>query len=153
MAQKKQWRDMTRSEKIIGSVVFAVVVVVVLLIIGALVNGQKNSKEGAQSLADKVTVEVSKLDDDTKSTLAATSVGGYQGDIIAVEPHSDDTVKVRVSTYFNESGDEKEGGKNIARNIFNTICADLPELESLYVVSDSSGLESRSVYRSESACR
>ncbi|MDP3999956.1 MAG: hypothetical protein Q8Q11_00775 [bacterium] len=108
----------------------------------------KETPKNEESLVDKVEVALDKLGEGYKSELASTN-GGYRGDIISVEPAvGDDTVKVNVSTRFKDSGDEPDGGRNIARRIFGSICLDVPELESLYVVS-SSGLESKSVYRSQ----
>jgi hypothetical protein len=113
-------------------------------------NDDKPKPKNEKSLEDKVQEALDELGEETKSSLASTSDGGYQGDIIGVESGAgSDTVKVRVSTYFEDSGDENEGGKNIARKIFNMVCMEVPELNSLYVVSDSTGLESRSMYRSD----
>jgi hypothetical protein len=114
----------------------------------------KPEPKDEKTLEDKVEEAIDNLDEDTKRILAATSSEGYQGDIIGVEPAvGSDTVKIRVSTYFDDSGDGLYGGRSIAHKIFAYICRDVPELGSLYVVGGS-GLESRSVYRSQiPACK
>ena len=107
-----------------------------------------------QDLASKVQASLDKLPKETKDMLASTSSGGYQGEIAGVEAHNDDTVKISVSTYFKETGSENDGGQAIARNIFSMVCTEVPELNSLYVTSSSSGLDSKSVYRSDvPACK
>lgn len=112
-------------------------------------SNDKAEPKNEKILADKVKQALDNLGEDMKRTLASTSPDGYQGDIISVEPATyDNTVKVNVSTYFKDSGDGTDGGQGIARRIFSNICFDVPELGSLYVVS-SSGLESKSVYRSQ----
>lgn len=111
---------------------------------------KKEVKQKPKSLANKVKAALDALGEDMKDELASTSPDGYRGEIISVEPASgNDTVKVNVSTYFKGSGDEPDGGQNIARKIFGSICIDVPELNSLYVVSTSSKLESKSIYRSD----
>ncbi|MEX1112852.1 MAG: hypothetical protein WD603_02705 [Patescibacteria group bacterium] len=109
----------------------------------------KEPQKNEESLVDKVEAALDKLGEGMKRELASTSPDGYQGDITSVEPAiGDDTVKVNVSTRFEDSGDGIDGGQGIARRIFSNICLDVPELGSLYVVSGS-GLESKSVYRSQ----
>lgn len=153
MAQKKQWADMTKAEKVKGLIIFSGLLVVVIIVVMVAMSSSKNKDASAQALADKVNAQIEKLDDDTKSNLESTGVSSYRGTIMGAEPHSSDTVKVRVSTQFKDAGDGQEGGKGIARVIFNMICADVPELDSLYVESTSTGLQSKSAYRNESACK
>ena len=116
---------------------------------------EKKEESEKEKLVKKVKAIIDKMDEDERTFLAETSVGGYQGDILGVEQTSyDDAVKVRVSTYFSDPGDSEDGGKNIAFKIFSMVCMDIPELDSLYVVSDGSGLESRSIYRNDiPACK
>lgn len=108
-----------------------------------------NKPKDRNVLVDKVDASLNKLDKGMKDELASTSPTGYRGEIMNVESNSSDDVRVRVSTYFKDSGDGINGGQNIARHIFAMVCMDVPELNSLYVVSNSSGLESRSVYREQ----
>jgi hypothetical protein len=149
-----------------GFIVPLILIIIVLIIIGAVFGGDDkgNSKDTSKPsnedtskteekkdervLAKKVQKALDKLGKDMKTTLAATSPGGYQGDIIGVKPYGSDGVKVELSTYFEDSGDGIDGGQGIARRIFTNICLDVPELNSLYVVSGS-GLDSKSVYRSD----
>ena len=115
---------------------------------------EKKEEVKKVSVVDKVNKVFDGMDKGFKSTLASTSVGGLQGDIVGVEADGDDGVVVKVSTYFTKSGDEEDGGKNIAQKIYSNICLDVPELKTLYVTSTTSGLDSRSVYQSSvSACR
>lgn len=157
---KKEWKDMSRGEKITGIVILAIIGVLIIMSIPSGGGESNTSAEDTQAnnmdaatdenaLVDKVDAELNKLDEDTRSSLASTSVGGYQGNITSIEPAGKDTVIVKVSTYFNEPGNENDGGKNIASKLFNMVCMEVPELNSLYVISDSSGLESHSVYRSD----
>lgn len=145
-----------KQNTIVGAVVF---VVIFVLGITACTGGSDNesntdtttnnqaNESVKESLVDKVKTALDKFDKGFKRELASTRPGGYRGDIVSVEPAvDDDTVKVNVSTYFKDSGDGIDGGQGIARRIYSNICLDVPELESLYVVS-SSGLESKSVYR------
>lgn len=141
------------------AMVFAVLILMgIVIFVTAAIQGKSISDSGKETtnssnLTDEVRSNLDKLGEDTKKSLASTSDTGYQGDITGVEKGiSDGEIKVSVSTYFNESGDEKDGGKNIARRIFNAICFDVPGLNSLYVIGGT-GLESESIYRSESACR
>lgn len=143
--------------------------IILFLALGASESGKKNQAKtetkqeqtsseakvsADQALANKVQASLDKLPKDTKDVLASTSSGGYQGEITGVEAHNDDTVKVNVSTYFKETGSENDGGQTIALNIFSMVCTEVPELNSLYVTSSSSGLDSKSVYRSDiPACR
>lgn len=160
---KQQWNAMPKGVK--TTLKALGVIIVLFILIGIFTpSDSKNSPNNSQSnentqtaqepkdekvLANKVQNALDKLGDDMKKTLASTSPDGYQGDIVSVEPAiGDDTVKVNVSTYFKDSGDGADGGQGIARRIFSNICFDVPELDSLYVVS-SSGLESKSIYRSD----
>lgn len=141
--------------KIIG------VIVLLFIIIGAFTNESdtannantqeagEESKEPEVNIATKVEAALGQFDDDMRQTLASTSQYGYQGDIEKVEADGEDGVKVHVSTHYDDSGDGEDGGKNIARKIFGAICLDVPELKTMYVTSTSSGLDSRSVYRSD----
>lgn len=166
MAERKDWKDMTKSEKVagtIGTIVLAVILVAVLVqLTRAITNNPSDETQqnqaatetaDKQSTADKVSKYLDSLGSELKSGLASTSTGGYRGNIISVEQDGEDGVKVNVSTHFTESGYENDGGQNIAQNIFNAVCADVPELNSVYVVSNATGLESKSFYRSESACK
>ena len=177
---RKKWEEMSKVEKIIGTIGVVIVGFIVLIIISGIIGAiievssnrpknvskieqetdkkskPQNEKSDKQeesriekSLADKVNEQLATLDDLTKSSIASTSASGYQGEIIGAENDSKDTVKVNVSTYFKDTGDKNDGGKNIARNIFTMVCREVPELNSLYVVSMGSGLESRSVYRKD----
>lgn len=111
--------------------------------------GEKGQDQGNKELADTVTKVLDGLGEELKGMLASTGSGGYQGEIISVEGASiSGTVKINVSTYFNDSGDGPDGGQTIARKIFSNVCIAVPELESLYVISGN-GLESKSVYRSQ----
>lgn len=140
----------------------AALVVVALIaffvLVGALSGGEDTTQSNKQNtsevkesdnLVDEVEAALGEFDEDMQSSMAATSIGGYQGEIVGVEADGDDGVIVKVSTYYSEPGEEDEGGKNIARKIFSNICLTVPELDSLYVTSTSSGLDSQSVYRSE----
>jgi hypothetical protein len=147
MADKKEWKDYTPREKKVGMIIIGVLSVLLLLILGSIVASINDGNKRAAVLAQKVQNALDGLSADTKKSLSSTSAAGYQGEIVSVDPDSSNSVKVNVSTYFKEPGDEKDGGKNIAENIFYMICSDIPELQSLYVSSSSSGLDSRSVYR------
>lgn len=163
---KSKW---SKNVKIAVTVVVAVVMLPIIIGVAATdttqqntdtnneqpqVSQQQNDEDKPEpkdeiSLEDKVQEAIDNLDEDTKRILAATSSEGYQGDIIGVEPAvGKDTIKIRVSTYFDDSGDGLYGGRSIAHKMFAYICREVPELGSLYVVG-SSGLESKSVYRSQ----
>jgi hypothetical protein len=135
-----------------------ITLIAVALIIGAvfisvLVSSSGNepktqpakSEAVTEDIADEVGKALDKLGKGMKTELASTS---YRGEIIKVNPDGKDGVKIDVSTYFEDSGDGDDGGQGIARRIFSNICLDVPELQSLYVISGS-GLESKSVYRSD----
>lgn len=123
-------------------IIFSLIAIV--LIISAI--NTFNDSEQSTELAKKVESSLNKVDEETRGYLAGTD--GYSGTIESIQPAiGDGTVKITVSTNF----EKPEDGKVIARNIFNTICADVPDLNSIYVIG-SNGLESSSIYRSESAC-
>ena len=134
---------------------------IALAILGAVIEGddtttdtnnaQAESKEADKGVVNEVEAALAKFDDDFKRTLASTSANGQQGDIEKVEAYGKDGVKIHVSTHFDEPGDEANGGQNIARKIMGNLCLDVPELDSVYVTSTSSGLDSRSVYRNDLA--
>lgn len=108
----------------------------------------------SNELAEAVSQKLDSLKQEGLTDLANTSYGGYQGDVVNVEPAGRDGVKVNISTHFTDPSDNEDGGKRIARNIYAMLCLDIPELNSLYVSSTSSGLDSSSVYRSDvPACR
>lgn len=125
-----------------------------VIIIAVQPNEQKKTdKEKRESdhqlLVDKVQKEIDALDSETNKTMASTSQSGYQGEIVSAEKAiGEGSVKIKVTTHFNNSGREDEGGQNIAYKVFGIICHQVPELKSLYVIG-SSGLESKSVYRSD----
>lgn len=149
MAERKKWQDRNKSEKIIATSALALMAVIVIVFAVAT----NKSASSNNDLAKKTMTAIENLDTETRQTIASTGAGGMQGSILSVEPASGSgSVKVSVTTQFEESGDGQNGGRNIARNIFNAICAKVPDLESVYVVSTGSGLESRSFYRSESVC-
>jgi hypothetical protein len=152
MAHRQRWEDMTKSEKITGLAIFAGLVLLVVLVVTVMNSGKDNDVRSS-NLANRVSSQLDKLDDETKDKLASTGADGYRGEIVGVEPHSDSTVKVKVSTQFKTPGDEKDGGQGIARDIFNMVCADVPELDSLYVESTNTGLQSRSIDRDQTVCR
>lgn len=132
------------------------IVVMVIIVLSVAVTWVSMGAQGSRNeeLATQVKTELMKLDDTARTMLASTGVGGYQGDVVDVKPGSGSNgVLVEVSTYFTNPGNEADGGQMIARNLFNIICSDVPELNSLYVTSTSSGLDSLSVYRSGTACR
>lgn len=155
MTKRKEWNDMSGGEKMIGSIIMIVILVVLLCIIVFSVkrndadrsdtSSKSFKSQAVTTLADKVMAELSKLNDDTKVSLASTGSSGHQGDIKSVDNRGRGEVRVNVSTYT----DNPSEGKIIARNIFNMICIDVPELNSLYVRSGN-GLDSKSIYRSES---
>lgn len=103
------------------------------------------SKEQGSEVSE-VEAALAKLDDETKRSIASVGVSGYQGDIVKTEKHADGDVKVTVSTHFDEP---KEDGLQIARTILSTVCIDSPSVDSLFVVNERTGLESRSAYRSD----
>lgn len=153
MAEKKEWKDMTKSEKITGFFILGVIGLLIIFVVVNVVSSRNESDENSQKLAEKVTQSLDGLGNDMKSAIVS-SPSGYQGNIIGVDPGSGDgEVKVNVSTHFSDSGDGENGGKDIARRVFNVICADVPELNSLYVKSSATGLDSKSIYRSESVCK
>lgn len=102
-------------------------------------------------VVDEVEAALDALGEDMKSMLASTSQGGLQGEIESVEAYGKDGVKIYVTTHFQDAGDGEDGGQTIARKILGNICLDVPELNSVYVSSTTSGLDSRSVYRSDLA--
>lgn len=135
--------------KKIGIVILAFIAAIVVLSSfgsGKTANNNKNTRKQTSkvSLVEQVNKSLKEFGD--SSVLAATSPGGYQGKIETVEPDSNNGIKVKVSTYFK---DPSTDGKNIANSIFGAVCLDVPELQSVYVTSTSSGLDSRSVYRSD----
>lgn len=98
----------------------------------------------------KVQAEIDKMDESTRVAFASTSANGYQGDIMKAElADGNGNVKVTVSTYFNKAGYENDGGQNIAKKLLGIMCIQIPELKSVYVVSESTMLESRSVHRGD----
>lgn len=153
--------EQTKVEPSKGAKIIAAVIVVLLVlwIASAFAGGSdansteqvsRTSKENKTVLAD-VETALNGFDKEMQATMASTSIDGFQGEIVGVEADGNDGVKVKVSTNYTESGDEENGGQNIARKIFSNICLDVPELDTLYVTSTSSGLDSRSVYRSDIA--
>lgn len=117
-------------------------------------DSQESKQVKEVSVLDKVNKVLDGFDDEMRTWLASTSVGGYQGSIIGVEADGDDGVIVKVSTNFSEPGYDDDGGQNIAFKIYSTICTDVPELNNLYATSTTSGLDSRSIYRSDiPACK
>lgn len=159
MSEKKQ---APKTAKIIAGIIVGLFALFILIgITSEDTPTQTNSAETSDVEAKEednvvkgVEAALAELDDETKQSLASTSAGGFQGDIEKVEAYGDDGVKIHVSTHYTESGSEANGGQNIARKIMATICYDIPELSSVYVTSTSSGLDSRSVYRSDiPACK
>lgn len=148
--QQQDWDSTPKAVKVISFIIVGLLFVwIVSLFTGAGNDSSNSNSTTSNNLAVEVTKALDALGEDMKSSLASTSPSGYQGDIISVEPAAgNDTVKVNVSTYFEDSGDGINGGQNIARKIFSNVCIDVPELGSLYVIS-SSRLESKSVYRSQ----
>lgn len=132
-----------------AKIVGVIVVVIIFLTIGWIFNGIIKSgnemQDNSNTAATKVQDELDSYDSDMKSSLATTSSGGHRGSIESVRAGSGDgEVIVKVSTYF----DDADEGKIIARNIFNSVCMDIPDLDSLYVTGGN-GLDSYSVYRSD----
>lgn len=107
------------------------------------------------AIATEAARVIGSWDKQDRATIASTSVGGYQGDIIDVKAGSSrGAIVVTVSTYFNDPGTENNGGKNIAQKILSMLCTERIEVDSLYVTSTSSGMDSQSVYRSSTgSCR
>lgn len=154
----------SKTPKIIAAIIVALLF---FWIVGAFTGSGENTEtaksnekqssaavENESKVADNVKAALDALDEETKSYIASTSTGGYQGSIEKVEPYGDDGVKVYVTTNFIDTKDEADSGKNIAHKIMANTCIDVPELNSVYVHSTSSGLDSRSVYRSDiPACK
>lgn len=152
---QQAWDNATPQEKKVVVIVTVIIgaIIFLLIAISAIGGNDTNTpsdkpQEKKSAIAEDVKASLDKLGKDMKQELASTSPDGYQGDITGVESAGNDSVKVKVSTYFNDSGDGVDGGQGIARRIFGMVCFDVPELKSLYVVSDT-GLESKSVYRSD----
>lgn len=158
-AQKDTKPEIEKKYGIIGAIVLGILILIIVISVVTSNNGdsaENTEKADAQaSLVSKVQKEIDAMDEETRTTLSSTSQGGYQGDVVKVEPAvSDDTVKITVSTYFKDTGDEVDGGRNIAKKLFGIMCIQIPELNSVYVTSEATGLESRSVYRSQiPACK
>lgn len=145
------------NETLQGLIGLAVLVVLAVIFVPMFFGGSKENAEDTakkeeqsqqerKALADRATKELDKLGDNVKSTIASEPDSGRQGDIVKVEPYSDDAVKVIVSTYFENPSEE---GKQIAKNIYVNLCTVIPELDSLYVHSNSSGMDSSSIYRKD----
>lgn len=140
--------------KRIGIGLLAIIVVIILLstLGGGKDNVSKNQQKSLKpNLAKEVQKAINSYGSDT-SALASTGVGGLQGNIVGIEPDGDNGVVVKVSTNYSDPGED--GGKFIAHTIYSAVCMDVPELETLYVTSTTSGLDSQSVYRSDvPACK
>lgn len=157
LKQQEELANIPKSVKVISAIIVGVVFLFILIGVssgGDSTSDTSNSKSSDSTQDAKKTDVVSEVnatlesfDDEFRSTLASTGLGGYQGDIEKVEADGDTGVKIHVSTYYDEAGEE--GGQIIANKIFANICLDVPELSSVYVTSTSSGLDSRSVYRSD----
>lgn len=151
-----KWSTIQKSDRIILGVGAVLFVLMASIVAASMASSDKTSdepKKKSVNVASKVESELNKLGDETKSALVS-ELNGRQGSILSVKPGmSDGEVVVNVSTYFTESGDKDNGGQPIARRVFNAVCGTIPELSSLYVKSDSTGLESKSIYRKDSACK
>ena len=144
-----------------GKIVLIVIAALIgLVVFAGIMGGESNTdsnpaeakveeKPETASVVDKVNKALKDMGDDYKSTLASTGVGGLQGDIKSVEAYGNDGVKVKVSTNFTDNGDGVDGGQTIAKKMLANLCIDVPELDSVYVSSTTSGLDSRSAYRSD----
>lgn len=151
---KKSFKQKSLALKILTVILWALLAfaaLIVLIVIFAPKEAPTETNENTQSTSavSEVKTVLDSMDKDFKDTLASTSQGGYQGEIVNVKADGKDGVIVEVSTHFKESGMDNDGGKNIAWKIFSNVCMDSPSLKSLYVISTSSKLESRSVYRSD----
>lgn len=135
----------------------AIIAVLVVLVIGVAIISKKDdfklstatdtqTAESNVSVVDGVNKSLAVMDDEFKSVMVSTGAGGLQGDIVSVEPYGDDGIKMNISTNFTDS---KDDGKDIARKVLSNLCIDVPALKSVYVSSTASGLDSRSVYRSD----
>lgn len=126
---------------------FAITVLAIILIsIAAIIVFSSIKNSNNEELVNEVSTAIDNLDNLTRTSVASTS--GRTGDITGVNGDTINDVRVKVSSYY----ETPEEGKIIARNIFNVICADVPDLNSLYVTGGN-GLDSYSIYRSESACK
>lgn len=154
------FKNYSNKKKVILLVVGFIVAIALINGVISIINEQKNDNVNSSTpdssqtsekdlLVSKVNSEIGKMDDDTKRTIASFGNDGYQGNIGTVSAGTGQgEVKINIDTFFENPDD----GKKIARNIFNMLCVDVPELKSLYVTS-SKGLDSHSIYRSESACK
>jgi len=125
-------------------------IIIISMIIAGIINSSADKKETNKStLATRVSSELNSLGDDTKQSIASEP-DGPQGDIIKVEDGTDGEIKVTISTDFS-TPDE---GRTIAKSIMANTCVENKDLDSLYVINQSTGLQSLSLSRDDiPACR
>lgn len=143
-------KENRKNSKYLGSMLkivkWIILIGLSIFIITAILSGMSKSNQRSDEVLNDVTTVINSLDSGTRVSIATTA--GRAGDITKVNSAISNDVRIDISTYL-ETPDE---GKIIARNIFNVICRDVPELDSLYVTGGN-GLDSYSIYRSESACK
>lgn len=159
-AQKAKNREANKKIlKVLGAIIG--VLLFTIIAIAALNGGadtnntapsaDSENKEAKETPAlDEFNAALAKIDDETKHILTSESLEGTQGDFVKAEADGKSGVKVTVSTHFTDS---KGVGKEIARKLLTATCMDAPSLKSLYVISQSTELQSISFFRSDApAC-
>lgn len=165
MKESNQKHDQSKGKEILQGLIGLAVIVVLAIIFLPMLFGSGNDdkpqesaqkvqdiKENDAALVKKATEALDKLGESVKQTIASESDDGRQGTITGVVAGmSSDSINVKISTHFENPSEE---GRQIAKNIFVSICDAVPELDSLYVSSEASDIDSSSIYRKDiPACR